>query len=168
MTDPSTSPPPLPPPPPQPHPLRRWSTTEVWTLGLFSIVGLIGFLATFVLIMVREPSSDMARSLSPAEIARLAGPPGERGPSGPAGPAGPPGAPGARGPAGDAGVRVLRIDCATGNCTAECADDEILLNAYCSPGRTPVTFPAEHSAQCRTQGRGRVEVVAACLKSSRR
>ena len=159
MTDEQTPPPPL----PQPHPLRRWSTTEVWTLGLFSIVGLIGFLATFVLIMVRTPSSDMARSLSPAEIARLAGPPGERGPSGPSGP------PGSRGPAGDAGVRILRIDCATGNCTAECTDDEILLNAYCSPGRTPVTFPTEHSAACRAAAaRGKVEVVAACIKASRR
>jgi hypothetical protein len=161
MTDPSTSPPSLPPPLPQ-QPLRRWSTTEVWTLGLFSVLGLVGFMATFVLIMVRAPSSDVPRSLSPADIARLTGPPGARGP------AGPPGPPGARGAAGDAGVRILRIDCATGNCTAECTDDEILLNAYCSPGRTPVTFPTEHSAACRAAGRGKVEVVAACVKGARR
>ncbi len=104
----------------------------------------------------------MPRSLTAAEIARLdrssrasavRRPPVRQAP---------------RGAAGDAGVRILRIDCATGNCTAECADDEILLNAYCSPGRTPATYPTEHSAPAAPAGRGRVEVVAACVKGSRR
>ncbi|MCX7314943.1 MAG: hypothetical protein NTV56_25385 [Alphaproteobacteria bacterium] len=140
----------------------RWSPTEVWTLGVFSVLGLLGFAATFALLMMRAPSSDVARQMSPAELARLKGAPGERGP------AGPPGAAGPRGPAGESGVRVVRVDCAAGNCTAECADDEILLSAYCSPGRTAATFPAEHSAACRATGRGRLEVVAAFVKAARR
>jgi len=128
-------------------------------LGVFSVIGLIGFIATFVLIVMRSPSVPVQRVLTDAEVQRLIGPPGERGPAGPAG---------ARGAVGDPGIRILRSDCATGNCTVECADDEVLLNAYCNPNRTAATYPAEHSAQCRTQGRGRVEVVAACVKSSRR
>jgi hypothetical protein len=138
---------------------RSWSRPDVWILGVFSALGLIGFIATFVLIMMRSPSVPMQRTLTDAEVQRLIGPPGERGPAGPAGP---------RGAAGDPGLRILRSDCATGNCTVECADDEVLLNAYCNPNRTAATYPTEHSALCRTQGRGRIEVVAACVKSSRR
>ena len=141
---------------------RSWSRPDVWMLGVLSVLGLIGFIATFVLIVMRSPSVPVQRTLTEAEVQRLLGPPGERGPAGPAGPAGP------RGAAGDPGLRIVRSDCATGNCTVECADDEVLLNAYCNPNRTAAAYPAENSAQCRTQGRGRVEVVAACVKSSRR
>jgi hypothetical protein len=135
------------------------SRPDVWMLGVFSALGLVGFIATFVLIVMRSPNAPVQRALTDAEVQRLMGPPGERGAAGPAGP---------RGAAGDPGIRVLRNDCATGNCTVDCADDEVLINAYCNPNRTPATYPAEHSAQCRVTGRGRVEVVAACLKSSRR
>jgi hypothetical protein len=138
---------------------RSWSRPELWMLGVFSALGLIGFIATFVLIVVRSPNAPVQRALTDAEVQRLVGPRGERGAAGPAGP---------RGAPGDPGLRVLRSDCATGNCTVECADDEVLLNAYCSPGRTPAAYPTEYSALCRTTGRGRVEVVAACLKASRR
>ena len=140
-------------------PRPRWSRPDVWMLGVLSALGLIGFIATFILIVIRSPSVPVQRPLTEAEVQRLIGPPGERGPAGPAGP---------RGAAGEPGLRILRSDCATGNCTVECADDEVLLNAYCNPNRTAATYPAEHSAQCRTQGRGRTEVVAACVKSSRR
>ena len=136
-----------------------WSRPDVWMLGVLSALGLIGFIATFVLIVMRSPGVPVQRALTEAEVQRLIGPPGERGPAGPAGP---------RGAAGEPGLRILRSDCATGNCTVDCADDEVLLNAYCNPNRTPAAYPAEHSAQCRPQGRGRVEVVAACVKSSRR
>jgi hypothetical protein len=128
-------------------------------LGVFSVLGLVGFIATFVLIVMRSPNAPVQRALTDAEVQRLVGPPGERGAAGPAGP---------RGAAGDPGLRVLRSDCSTGNCTVECADDEVLLNAYCNPNRTPAAYPTEHGAQCRATGRGRVEVVAACVKSSRR
>ena len=137
---------------------KLWSTSEVWVLGAFSVIGLIGFIATFVLIMVRTPNAPVQRTLTTAEIQRLTGPAGERGPAGPAGP---------RGATGDAAVRVVRGDCPAGNCTAECADDEILLNAYCSPGRTPAVYPTEYSALCRPTGRGRIEAVAVCVKARR-
>jgi hypothetical protein len=140
-------------------PPRSWSRPEVWMLGIFSALGLIGFVATFVLIVMRSPNAPVQRALTDTEVQRLIGPPGERGPPGPAGP---------RGAAGDPGLRVIRSDCATGNCTVECADDEVLLNAYCNPNRTPATYPNEHSALCRVTGRSRVEVVAACLKAPRR
>ena len=158
-TEPSSSATPADAPVPRPRP---WSRPDVLMLGVLSAIGLIGFIATFVLIVMRSPSVPVQRTLTEAEVQRLIGPPGERGAAGPAGPAGP------RGAAGDPGVRILRSDCTTGNCTIECADDEVLLNAYCSPNRTAAIYPAEHIAQCRTQGRGRVEVVAVCAKSSRR
>ena len=140
---------------------KLWSTSEVWVLGAFSVIGLIGFIATFVLIMVRTPNAPVQRSLTIAEIQRLTGPAGERGPAGPVGPVGPGGA------TGDAAVRVVHGDCPAGNCTAECADDEILLNAYCSPGRTQAVYPTEYSALCRSTGRGRVDAVAICVKARR-
>jgi hypothetical protein len=136
-----------------------WASPAVWILGLFSAGGLIGFIATFILIVMRPPETPAPRVLTEVEGQRLVGPPGERGPAGPPGP---------RGAPGDPGLRILRNDCAAGNCTVECADDEVLLNAYCNPNRSPAVYPAEHSALCRAAGRGRVEVVAACLKSSRR
>jgi hypothetical protein len=137
---------------------KLWSAAEVWLLGAFSVIGLIGFVATFVLIVVRTPNAPAQRILTADEIRRLTGPAGERGPPGPPGP---------RGAAGDAAVRVVRGDCGTGNCTAECADDEVLLNAYCSPGRTVAVYPTEHSALCRPISRGRVEAVAICVKARR-
>ena len=127
-------------------------------LGAFSVIGLIGFIATFVLIMLRAPNAPVQRTLTAAEIQRLTGPAGERGPVGPAGP---------RGATGDAAVRVVHGDCGTGNCIAECANDEVLLNAYCNPGRTLAVYPTETSALCRPTGRGRVDAVAICVKARR-
>ena len=140
---------------------KLWSTSEVWLLGAFSIIGLIGFIATFVLVMLRAPNAPVQRTLTAAEIQRLTGPAGERGPVGPIGPAGP------RGATGDAAVRVVHGDCGTGNCIAECANDEVLLNAYCSPGRTLAVYPTETSALCRPTGRGRIDAVAICVKARR-
>ena len=137
---------------------KLWSTAEAWLLGAFSVIGLIGFIATFALMVVRTPNASVQRTLTAAEIQRLTGPAGARGPVGPAGP---------RGATGDTAVRVVRGECGTGNCTAECADDEVLLNAYCRPGRTPAAYPTEHSALCRPTGRGRVDAVAICVKARR-
>jgi hypothetical protein len=136
---------------------KLWSTSEV-VLGAFSVIGLIGFIATFVLIMLRAPNAPVQRTLTAAEIQRLTGPAGERGPVGPAGP---------RGATGDAAVRIVRSECGTGNCIAECANDEVLLNAYCNPGRTPAVYPTETSTLCRPTGRGRVDAVAICMKARR-
>ncbi len=59
---------------------KLWSAAEVWLLGAFSIIGLIGFIATFVLVMLRAPNAPVQRTLTAAEIQRLTGPAGERGP----------------------------------------------------------------------------------------
>ena len=130
----------------------------MWLLGLFSVIGLVGFIATFALIVTRSPATPVQRPLTAADVKSLTGPPGERGPAG---------LPGPRGPAGDPGLRIVRNECATATCIVECADDEALLNAYCNPNRTPAAYPSERSALCRTQGRGRVEAVAACAKVRR-
>ena len=160
---PSVAPAPEPPPAPNgPEPKRRWSAPELWMLGIFSALGLVGFVATFVLVVMRSPPGpEAARALPVVEtqrVERVVGPPGERGLAGPPGP---------RGPAGESGIRIVRNECSAGNCSTECADDEVLLNAYCNPNRTSAAYPTEHSALCRATGR-RIEVVAACMKSSRR
>ena len=153
---PTVAPAPMPPP----APAAPWTRPEVWLLGAFSAIGLIGFVLTFVMIVLRAPNAPVPRPLTAADMQGFVGPTGQRGPAGPSG---------ARGPAGDAGIRIQRNECVTANCTAECADDEVLLTAYCGPNRTPAAYPTEHSALCRAQvGRGKVEVVAACAKSARR
>ena len=40
---------------------QLWSTAEVWMLGVFSVIGLIGFIATFVLIVMRSPNAPVQR-----------------------------------------------------------------------------------------------------------
>ena len=72
------------------------------------------------------------------------GPPGPPGPVGPAGPAGP------QGPAGPPSptVRVVRSDCLTGECTAACNGDEVLVTAYCGPTRKPANFISERQVTC--------------------
>src|SRR5215203_773472 len=76
------------------------------------------------------------------------GPPGEKGEPGPAGPAGP------MGPPGPSGIRVMRSNCDPTRCSVECAEDEILIEAYCGPRRAPAVFPSERSATCRVRGPG--------------
>jgi hypothetical protein len=106
----------------------------------------------------------------------VAGPAGEKGDSGPAGPTGPqgakgePGPPGPPGPVGPPGptaegmVRVIRSDCATSACTATCNQDEVLLSAYCGPGRSAVTIINERSVSCPPRQSARSPLVAVCAK----
>ena len=153
---PAVAPAPMPPP----APAAPWMRPEVWMLGAFSVIGLVGFVLTFVMIVLRAPNTPVPRPLTAADMQGFVGAKGAPGPAGPVG---------APGPAGDAGIRILRNECVTANCTAECADDEMLLTAYCGPNRTPAAFPTERSALCRAQpGRGKIEVVAACAKAARR
>src|SRR3954470_9705345 len=84
-----------------PAPQRRWSALEVWTLGVFSVIGIIGFLATFVLIVARTSDSQNAMSRPIMRVPQQVT--GDRGPPGPPGPAGPVGP---RGAQGEAGIRV--------------------------------------------------------------
>jgi collagen triple helix repeat protein len=95
-----------------------------------------------------------------------AGPKGDTGPAGPAGPkgevgpAGPAGPKGDTGPAGPSGVRIVRSDCASGSCTVECRDNEVLVTAYCGPNRTPALYSKERSASC---GPPDTPLVAVCV-----
>jgi hypothetical protein len=134
---------------------------ETWTLGVFSVLGLVGFIATFALILLRSPDAQGPRALTAEEMKSLAGkpgPPGERGAPGPPGP---------RGPAGE-GVRIVRVDCTPTSCTATCAADEVLINAYCGASHAAAAYPTESSAMCRPPARGRLDLVAACVKAPRR
>lgn len=82
-----------------------------------------------------------------------AGPPGPKGdtgaagPPGPVGPAGPPGPPGPQGPPSPT-LRVVRMSCLTGTCSASCRGDEVLVAAYCGPARNPATFVGERQVLC--------------------
>jgi hypothetical protein len=151
------------------EPGKRRSLPEVWVLGGVGILGLIGFVVVFGLVVARSGTPQVtAKPAAPAavgivgESAAVAGQPGPRGERGPPGPPGP------RGPAGDAGVRIVRTECVSGNCTAQCEPDEVLLTAHCGVGRAQAVYPTEHSALCRSpRTTAKVEVVAACVKAPR-
>ena len=92
------------------------------------------------------------------------GDPGASGPPGPVGPAGPPGAQGEQGPPGPT-VRVIRKDCLTGGgCAASCRGDEVLVSAYCGPGRNAATFVGERGVSCGVEANAaNVPLVAICV-----
>jgi hypothetical protein len=85
------------------------------------------------------------------------GPPGARGDAGPRGPAGPLGASGA--------LRIVRASCDATSCAVQCADDEVLLTAYCGAARNAATFPTERSASCRARNPANSPIIAACAKA---
>jgi hypothetical protein len=153
-------------------PARRWPSAEVWLLGVLGVFGILGFALVFSLVMARTtptPQAAAAAAQAPGGVqlvttpsGALQGPQGERGQQGPAGPAGP------RGANGDAGIRIVRLNCNTGDCSLQCEPDEVLLTAHCGVGRQPAIYPTESSALCRSRSNARVEVVAACVKSVRR
>ncbi len=107
--------------------------------------------------------------------AGVAGPPGEKGdpgPPGPPGPAGPQGSKGDQGPPGPAAtapneqgtIRVIRVVCETAAaCTAACGQDEVLVSAYCGPGRAAVTIANERSVSCPRRA-ATSPLVAVCAK----
>ena len=77
------------------------------------------------------------------------GPPGVKGDTGPRGPVGATGPQGQAGPAGPAAaIRIVRRDCISTACVAECAANEVLVTAYCGPNRGQATFLTERSASC--------------------
>jgi len=146
---------------------------DAWVLGALSLCGLVGVIVTLGLIVARtapNPQALSPRATTPAQSQpagvqpqQVIGQPGPRGEQGAPGPAGP------RGPAGDAGIRIARVNCATGNCTVECNNDETILIAHCGVGRAQAVYPTENSALCRSpRSTAKVEIVAACAKISRR
>jgi len=146
---------------------------DAWVLGTLSLCGLVGVIVTLGLIVARtapnpqvlSPRATIPAQSQPAgvQLQQVISQPGPRGEQGPPGSAGP------RGPAGDAGIRIARVNCAAGNCTVECNNDEMILTAHCGVGRAQAVYPTENSALCRSpRSTAKVEIVAACLKSSRR
>jgi Collagen triple helix repeat (20 copies) len=112
-------------------------------------------------------------SQGPKGEAGVAGPAGEKGdagPPGPPGPAGPKGDPGPAGPPGPAAaasggpLRVIRSSCETAACTAACNQDEVLVTAYCGPGRSAVTLVNERSVSCPPRRAATSPLVAVCAK----
>jgi Collagen triple helix repeat (20 copies) len=98
------------------------------------------------------------------------GPQGERGEAGPpgaAGPSGPPGSAGAAATPGSSGpVRMVRANCNTTACAAQCDQDEELLIAYCGSARNAAAYPTERSATCRARTPASNPLVIACIKST--
>jgi hypothetical protein len=104
----------------------------------------------------------------------VVGPAGEKGEAGPPGPPGPPGPKGDAGPAGPAaspaaagaasGVRVMRVSCESAACSAACNQDEVLVSAYCGPGRSAVTLVNERSVSCPSRRAATSPLVAICAK----
>src|SRR5215813_3132450 len=87
------------------------------------------------------------------------GPKGDPGPPGPPGPKGDPGPPGP-----PFGIRIVRSNCDATNCSVQCADDEMLLTAYCGARRNAAVIPTERSATCRSPVPANSPLVAACVK----
>ena len=81
-----------------------------------------------------------------------AGPPGPTGAKGDTGTAGLPGLPGPQGPAGPPGqsasIRIIRQNCGTTACTAQCDLNEVLVTAYCGANRHAASTLSENSVSC--------------------
>jgi hypothetical protein len=158
-------------------PRRGWPSPEVWRLGAMGVFGLVGFIVAFGLVMARttaDPQASMQGIQSPGGAQSFVTPQQQAagqqgaGQAGPPGPQGPPGPAGPRGATGDPGIRIVRLACNTGDCTLQCESDEVLLTAHCGVGRAQAVYPTEQSALCRSRSTARVEVVAACVRTSRR
>jgi hypothetical protein len=90
---------------------------------------------------------------------------GQPGPKGDPGPPGSPGPKGDPGPPGSAfGIRIIRSNCDATNCSVQCAEDELLLTAYCGARRNAAVIPSERSATCRSPVPANSPLVAACVK----
>jgi hypothetical protein len=50
----------------------------------------------------------------------------------------------------------------------ECDNDEMILMAHCGAGRGPANIQTERSALCRGPSRTKIEIIAACAKTTTR
>jgi hypothetical protein len=90
------------------------------------------------------------------------GPKGDQGPPGPTGPKGDPGPPGPPGPT--VAIRVVRASCDANSCRVQCAEDEMLLTAYCGPNHNPASVLIGRTATCRNPVPANSPIIAACAK----
>jgi hypothetical protein len=58
----------------------------------------------------------------------------------------------------------MRISCETSACTAACGQDEVLVIAYCGPGRAAVTLTSERSVSCPARRAATSPLTAVCAK----
>jgi hypothetical protein len=136
----------------------RLLTAPEWVLGALGALGLVGF--AIVLATDRGPAEATRAPPATVQAAPAQAMSGERGPKGERGPAGP------AGPPGPAAMRIVRVDCTSGACHAQCEDDEFLVMADCGSARAPAIYPTERSATCRTRRAGPDHLVATCAKVS--
>jgi hypothetical protein len=61
-------------------------------------------------------------------------------------------------------LRVIRVSCESAACTAACNQDEVLVSAYCGPGRSAVTLVNERSVSCPSRRAATSPLVAICAK----
>ena len=81
------------------------------------------------------------------------------------GPKGDPGQPGLQGPQGPS-LRVVRNNCLSGECTASCRGDEVLVSAYCGPSHNAATFLDERQASCGIEvTSANAPLVAVCVQA---
>jgi hypothetical protein len=62
-------------------------------------------------------------------------------------------------------MRVMRVNCDTSTCTATCNSDEVLVTAYCGPGRAAPVVVNEKSASCPSRRAAASPFVAMCVKA---
>jgi hypothetical protein len=63
-------------------------------------------------------------------------------------------------------MRTVRTSCDATGCAVQCADDEVLLVAYCGTARNPAIFPTERSASCRLRNPANNPLTAVCAKTA--
>jgi hypothetical protein len=61
-------------------------------------------------------------------------------------------------------VRVIRLNCLSGGCTASCRGDEVLVSGYCGPARNQATFIGERQVTCGVEANvANAPLVAICV-----
>ena len=81
------------------------------------------------------------------------------------GPKGDPGQAGQPGPPSPS-IRVVRNSCLSGECTASCRGDEVLISAYCGPPHNPAAYLDERQVSCGLEvTSANAPLVAVCVQA---